>query len=316
MASNISGPAFFRVIEEEQPTLLIDEADTFLHGNDELRGILNAGYYRPNAYVIRVSSEPRRAEAKADPLSNSGSPDAPSTTLARYSCWCPKVIAAIGHLPETLADRCIVIRMQRKRGDEECERLRNLDAPELRQRCQQFALEHQQSIAAAKATFPKPLNDRACDIWEPLLAIADIAGGHWPETARAAAVALTSGAQESSPSSTLLFDIWLSFTLREAERLFTHQLIEDLNSQRSAGRPWREGLKGKPVTEMWLAQQVRPFGMRPKAFRIGERVGKGYELSEMQDLFGRYLTEAEVVNWRAENLAKLQTSNETTNERE
>src|SRR5436190_14000459 len=55
LASNISSPAFFRVIEEIKPTLLIDEADTFLQGNDELRGILNSGYSRDSAFVWRVA---------------------------------------------------------------------------------------------------------------------------------------------------------------------------------------------------------------------------------------------------------------------
>src|SRR5688572_27232787 len=57
VAANISPPALFRVIEEVQPTLLIDEADTFLQGKDELRGILNAGYSRESAYVVSVGTE-------------------------------------------------------------------------------------------------------------------------------------------------------------------------------------------------------------------------------------------------------------------
>lgn len=93
-ASNISPPALFRVIQESQPTLLIDEADTFLQGRDELAGILNAGYRRDNAFVVRVADRKK------------------GTELAHYSCWCPKVLAAIGRLPDTLADRCIVITNQ------------------------------------------------------------------------------------------------------------------------------------------------------------------------------------------------------------
>src|SRR5688572_10216319 len=104
VAANISPPALFRVIERVQPTLLIDEADTFLQGKEELRGILNAGYNMDSAYVVRI-----------DPTIWTG--------LTKFSCWCPKVIAAIGELPETLADRCIVVPMQRKRAGEVCERL-------------------------------------------------------------------------------------------------------------------------------------------------------------------------------------------------
>src|SRR5882757_8247305 len=56
VAANISSPAFFRLIAETRPTLLIDEADTLLQGNDELRGILNSGYTRKTAYVVRVAT--------------------------------------------------------------------------------------------------------------------------------------------------------------------------------------------------------------------------------------------------------------------
>ena len=236
------------------------------------------------------------------------------------------MIAAIGHLPETLADRCIVIRMQRKRGGEVCERLRNLDAPAssasvlqnsktptlqhsqtpelstaaaIRKLCARFALEHQHSITTATPQTPPGLNDRACDIWEPLLVIADIAGGHWPEKARAAAVAFTSGAQENSPSSTLLFDIGLIFILLEKERLFTSQIVSGLNCNRFAGRPWMEARKGKPVTEIWLSQQLRPFGVRPKNLRIGAHQGKGYELPDLQETFSRYVPSSEIDNFKA-----------------
>src|SRR6185436_16373953 len=97
VAANISPPALFRVIEEAEPTLLIDEADTFLHGNDEMRGMLNAGYSRETAYVVRVANE-----IKSDEL-NVGKEGLvvtdPLVGLARFSCWCPKVMAAIGRLP-------------------------------------------------------------------------------------------------------------------------------------------------------------------------------------------------------------------------
>src|SRR5206468_198244 len=107
--------------------------------------------------------------------------------LVAYSCWCPKAIAAIGRLPDTLADRCIVIRMERKTPDEECERLRNLDGLELRRQCAQFVVEHGRAIVQARPEIPEELNDRAADIWEPLLALAELAGGEWPAKAREAA---------------------------------------------------------------------------------------------------------------------------------
>jgi hypothetical protein len=90
---------------------MIDEADTFLKGNDELKGILNAGYKRDTAFVLRVNNQtPNSAESASSP----------QTQLAFFSCWCPKIISRIGKLPETLADRCILIRMHRKTAHEEC----------------------------------------------------------------------------------------------------------------------------------------------------------------------------------------------------
>ncbi len=193
VAANISPPAFFRVIEETRPTLLIDEADTLLPGNDALRGILNSGYKRRTSYVVRVNSQGSRAEG---PMG-----------LARFSCWCPKLVSTIGSLPETLADRCIVVRMHRKTASERCERLRDLNGERLRRCCLRFVADRAAEIAGARAEIPAGLNDRAGDIWEPLLVLADLAGGEWPKWAREAAVGLSGGSQENGPIGSLLLDM-------------------------------------------------------------------------------------------------------------
>src|SRR5256886_7189755 len=113
---------------------------------------------------------------------------------------------ALPILPDTLADRCIVIRMQRKTRHEQCERLRKLDAEPLKQQCARFVLDHADKIAVAQPDLPAGLSDRATDIWEPLVALADLAGGDWPQKARQAAVSLSATAHESNPIGTLLTD--------------------------------------------------------------------------------------------------------------
>ncbi|MDB6059021.1 MAG: hypothetical protein JWO95_2865 [Verrucomicrobiales bacterium] len=196
VAANISSPAFFRVIEETKPTLLIDEADTFLQGNDELRGILNSGYAKKTAFVVRMANEalarghrasafePIPDEQQNNRISNPNvgianenrkSSESSGMRLARFSSWCPKAVAAIGRLPETLADRCIVMRMQRKMVAEKCERLKSLDGEILRRKCARFVQDHAEEIQSAQPTIPEALNDRAADIWEPLFVLADIA---------------------------------------------------------------------------------------------------------------------------------------------
>jgi hypothetical protein len=292
-SSNISPPAFFRVIEDFSPTLLIDEVDTFLKGNDQLKGILNAGYHRKAAFVLRAGPAPASSE---DPeRERFGAPGA----VKRFSCWCPKVLAKIGPFPDTLADRCIVIRMNRKTSIEKCDRSRQLDPAPLRQRCARFVLDHAGEIASAQPQIPSVLNDRAADIWEPIFALADLAGGPWPESARQAAVHLTASAQDSNPIGSLLFDIFKLFALAAQDRIFTRALLFGLN-QRFTDRPWMELRKGKEVTEMWLAQKLRPYGIRPKTLRIQDQVAKGYAEEDFREAFRRYIPRSELEAFRAE----------------
>jgi putative DNA primase/helicase len=297
VASNISSPAFFRVIEEKRPTLMIDEADTVLHRNDELRGILNAGYKRKTAYVVRVANEGRgggtseRGWNAGDGVGEAGSERAGRTRLARYSCWCPKVIATIRHLPETLADRCIVIEMHRKTPEEKCERLKDLGGGELRRKCARFVSDHAEAIARACPQIPAELNDRAADIWEPLLALSELAGGAWVERGRESARAITARAQEHSPIGALLFDILLCFVGSQAERLFSRSLVGTLNGLED--RPWWELKRAKQVTGAWLAGQLRAYGVRPKTIWIGEEAGKGYLKEDFEEVFQRYIPKAQ-----------------------
>ncbi|MGZ5544094.1 MAG: DUF3631 domain-containing protein [Limisphaerales bacterium] len=333
VASNISSPAFFRVIEETRPTLLIDEPDTFLQGNDELRGILNSGYSRKTAYVVRVINQssnpqpsspthllgrvqtpdsPTHAPVLSSPahgLPYSTLNQQPSTSLGHFSTWCPKAIAAIGHLPDTLSDRCIVIRMQRKTNHEPTQRLRHLQTKDLRQQCEAFVATHANAIATAQPDIPNQLNDRAADIWEPLLVLADIAGGDWPQKARTAAIALSTRANESNPIGALFLDILLCYTANNTDRLHTRAILEYL--QQRGMRPWNETLK-KPINDLWLAQQLRPYGIRPHSTRIAGVQAKGYYESDMLDAFRRYVPESEI-NRVQEEIAAEDASEQNSN---
>jgi len=301
-AANISPSAFFRAIAETDPTLLIDEGDTFLH-TDELKGILNSGYQRGGAYVMRVSNEAissgaagGEGEASGQGAGTNGGAGVPSR-LVRYSCWCPKAIARIGRLPQTLADRCIVFVMQRKLPSERCERLKNLNGETLRRKCARFVLDNAEAIRRAQPKVPEELNDRAADIWEPLLAVADLAGGDWPERARRAAVGLSARAQEADPMGSFLMDIFEYFVRSGKDRIFTRVLTEWLKL--SEDRPWMALMKGKAVTGRWVAQQLQGYGIRPKTMRIGEERAKGYEKQDFLEAFRRYIPKSEVEAFKA-----------------
>jgi putative DNA primase/helicase len=220
--------------------------------------------------------------------------------LARFSCWCPKVMAAIGRLPETLADRCILVRMQRKTALEKCERLRELDraqAGQLRQQCARFAADHAQAIAQSKPPMPAALNDRAADLWEPLLVLADLARHGWPENGRAAAEGLNQEAGEDGAIGSLLADILLEFvSLKSPARRFSRTLVAALNQRRD--RPWMQLRKGKEIDEQWLARQLAPYGIRPRTIRFESIVAKGYAEEDFTEAFRRYIPRAEMDDLR------------------
>src|SRR5262249_51436770 len=195
LASNITGSALFRYVEQVRPTLLIDEADSFVKDNEELRGILNSGHTKTAAYVIRnveVSGEhkPRR-----------------------FSTWAPKAIATIRGLADTLEDRAVMVRLQRKPPGAKVERLRKRDNEwfaAVRSKAARWAEDNFDQLVDADPQMPEALNDRAADNWRPLLAIADLAGGEWPQLARQAALTLSGEAQDGAVGVELLKDIRLA----------------------------------------------------------------------------------------------------------
>ena len=254
------------------------------------------------------SASPPNAEEERE--SGGGGRKGRVSRLARFSCWCPKAIATIGHLPETLADRCIRIRMQRKTTAENCERFNDDEAKAfepLRRQCLRFVQDHAAEIATARPSIPAGLNDRAADISEPLLVLGDLAGGDWPKIAREAAVGLATRAEESNPIGSLLLDIFVLFVQLDAERLFTRTLLAGLNGCRE--RPWAEMLHGKEINDLWLAKKLRPYGIRPKTIWIGGEHAKGYVREECMDVFRRYIPKSE---WEALKAESLRTNSSTS----
>jgi hypothetical protein len=183
--------------------------------------------------------------------------------------------------------------MQRKISAEQCKRIRDLDTTNLRRQCARFVLDHAQEIAAARPEIPRALNDRAADIWEPLFVLADLAGGPWPELSRDGAVALAAAAEETNAVSSLLLDILILFAAQKADRLFTRDLLHGLTS-RFKDRPWMADCNGKSITDIWLSNQLRPYGIRPKTVWINNDHAKGYLAADFHDAGRRYISKTDI----------------------
>ncbi len=272
-ASNISPSAIFRSIEKWSPTLMIDEADSFLGENEELRGILNSGHTKDTAFVIR-----------AVPVGDGFEPQ-------RFVTFGLKAIALIGALPDTLADRSVAIELRRKMPAERVQKLRHAgDLEPLARRCLRWATDNAEKVRAARPAIPEELDDRAGDNWEPLLAVADLAGGAWPKAARAAASVLSGAtADGDSTKVELLKNLLALFRSKFAGRdaFGSGELVEALTEDKS-GR-WYEFSHGKPLTQRQLARLLRPFGIVSGAHRDGGQVFKGYALEAFDDAFRRYI---------------------------
>ncbi|MBC8019456.1 MAG: DUF3631 domain-containing protein [Verrucomicrobia bacterium] len=268
-ASNITSAALFRVLEAWKPTLLLDEADTFMKRNEELRGVINCGHTRDSAYIIRIVGE----------------------KPTRFGVWGPKAIAGIGKLADTLMDRSIVMEVRRKLPNESTERLRYAD-PEIFEsvvsKLARFANDNKERVRSSRPYLPETLNDRAQDNWEPLLAIADIAGGEWPDRARHAALAISGGSSPiHSIGTELLSDIQVIFSAKKIDRIFSKDLIKELCVDDE--RRWATFNRGRSISPRQVSSQIHEYGIVSRSIRIGPETAKGFFAVQFEEAFRRYL---------------------------
>ena len=277
-AANASLSALFRSVEWK-PTILLDEADTFLGNNPDVQGLVNAGY-KAGGFVLRSESTGE------------------SYTPRMYLVFCPKSIAGIAlerHLPDSTLSRCIPINMRRKLPGESVQRQRHADKgmfDSQKSQLARFALDYAKQIRQARPALPEELGDRAQDNWEPLLAIAGCAGQEWLKRATKAAIALSGKSDDAgSVSNELLADIREVFAKEKVGKLCSADLIAALTSNGDMG--WGSYNRGKPLTARQLAKQLGTYGIKPRNLRFKSATLKGYEKTDFAEAFERYLPSPE-----------------------
>lgn len=278
-AANTSAPFLFRAIAAWAPTILIDEADTFIRENAEMKGMINAGHTRESAYVGRAVAKDGDFEPEM------------------FCVWGGKVLAGIAlekHLPDATMSRGIIAAMRRKLPSESIERLRHADKADfdmLASQLARFALDFSVQVSNARPDLPDELSDRAQDNWEPLLAIAGCAGQEWVDKAIAAALALSKPAEEAvSPGNELLADIQAVFEARGDFKISSADLIKALIDDAEA--PWATYNRGRPLTPRQLSKMLSAYDIKSKTVRMGRfETPKGYDRDQFADAFSRYLTQ-------------------------
>jgi hypothetical protein len=282
-----SEAVLYRKIERDQPTLLLDEVDTVFSGNKDerkepLRALLNAGFER---------------KAKVPRCVGQGS----NYQVQEFAVFCAKAFAGIGRLPDTISDRCIPIRLIRRSRDEEIERFRKRDAEaatlSIRENLASWAQQNGQTekLRTARPNIPSELDDRQADICEPLLAIAELAGGEWPERAPSALVTLCTESQEDdSLGVKLLLSVREVFDAADVDRASTRELLERLTSQESDapwGGWWENDLRNNntrgPAAK--LARLLKPYGIQARVIRLRDgTTPRGYMREDFEQAWKRY----------------------------
>ncbi len=274
-AVNVSPAYIFRKIgaDEGAPTLLYDEIDTVFgpkaKENEEIRGLLNAGH-RKGACAGRCVVRGKEVFTEEIPA------------------YCAVALAGLGGLPDTILSRSIVIKMRRRSPSEQVEPYRR------RINCPQGERIGQKLSAWAAGVdgviewpdMPKGIEDRDADLWESLLAIADIVGSDWPRRAREAALLLVSESKQSTPSLGVQLLSDLRGVFKDFPVMATETILEELHALAEA--PWAD-LRGKPLNARGLSVRLRNYGIKPKTVRIGTSTPKGYAREDIYDAWGRYL---------------------------
>ncbi|MFB7571539.1 DUF3631 domain-containing protein [Streptomyces sp. NPDC056165] len=283
-AVNASAAALFRSVSNPngRPTILFDEIDTIFGpkagDNEELRGFLNAGHRRTGVTYRCIG-------------------DGGNQTVQAFPSYAGVAVAGLGNLPDTIMTRSVIIRMRRRARNEHIEpfraRIHEAEGHRLRDRLAEWAEHARGFVMDAWPEMPDGVTDRPADVWEPLLAIADAAGGDWPERARAACVTLVTASKANDKGS---LGIRLLTDLRDhvmvgIDRLPTVAILDRLNALDDA--PWAD-LHGKPLDNRRLSKMLAEYmtaDNEPIASRNIKTAGsvlKGYYAADLRDAWARY----------------------------
>ncbi len=272
--SNASTSTIFRLIEQQQPTLFIDEADTFIENRSELIGILNESY-KQTGKVYRQTGK-NWDETK------------------EFRTWCAKCIVGIGNLPDNLKSRCINIQLRRKlptesiyrineRLEEDCKYFENI-----RRKIIRFIIQYEEQIIRTKVEINPKLDDRSQDNWNPLLKIAKFISEDIYQIAVTASESLTPSSKLSEDYGVkLLKDIQSVIDEKNLVRISTINLISILRGNKEL--PWDIYPKGG-ITPYYLASMLKPFDIYPKQYKDGQTPIRGYFKEDFNDAFKRYLS--------------------------
>jgi hypothetical protein len=271
----MTGPSLYRFVDAVKPTLVIDEADDLFVRKSDLKHIINAGW-------TRGAKIPRQVNISKGVYQT-----------VYFDPFTPKMIALLGrNLPPATRSRSIELRMLPKRSDEEVESFNQLDDPQfavLRRKFARWAVDNAAALKDAKPVVPPGLNNRAAMNWILLLAIAELAGGDWPEQACNAAQRLTRGGRRASAGVQLL-DAFKALFAAHGGEITSEDIGAELRSDPTS--IWADYNHGGPITQRQIAHLLDAYDIHPVPLHPTKRKNfsrRGYKASQFVDAFARYV---------------------------
>lgn len=273
-----SEAALFRVVEQAQPTLLMDEADSYVRDNPDVQRMVKAGTM-PNGTALRCVGD--------------------SQEVRQFACHAPMALAGIGSLPDPIESRSIKILMRRRLRNEPLrpmDKLTQTMGERLARKAARWVQDHLGELREARPNMGHLIN-RAADNWRPLFAIADLAGGDWPTLVRAAERVVGTADDDNAESlgERLLADVRDAFNawVGEHPNAVDHEMASAELIRRLVDRddrPWAEmGKSRKPLTTNALARMLGKLGVHPRKLGPDHDRFRGYRLLDFADAFDRYL---------------------------
>ncbi len=274
--SSLTPATLFRIMDKERPTIIADEADTYIYGNENMRNVLNNGHSKAGSLVMRCEGDQNEVKL--------------------FDAFGAMVIGQIGLPPPTVWDRSIPIMMKRKKATENTKPFLLQDdatikkCHDIQSKILRWAQDNSNALKSSAVQLPSFLHGRNADKWYPLFAIADLAGDPWRsrvEQAARRAVSLESP-DDAELSNQLLMDIRDVFRGNGLQAMMTASLLFDLNIMDD--RPWKLLNNGKAMEARKMSDLLRPFGIAPQNIRFangGQK--KGYIFADFIDAFERYL---------------------------
>lgn len=272
IATNISDASLFRLVALKQPTLFLDEIDTYFQKRSEIVGLLNSGFEVTGTVLRQTGGD--------------------FSKTSEFSTWGAKCIAGIGTQPDTLESRTLKIQLKRKTVGNNLQRVPDVLAKnpnyfiDIKRRCIRFAIDNENKLLESDTFFIDEIGDRENDCWSGLLRLAGLIK-EIDNIKKSAKYLSENSYEEDDEATEFLLDVRDFISALNDDRFATEKLLSYLNGLND--KPYKyirkDGMNGYD-----LSIKLKPYGIRSKQLKLNCRNIKGYEISKFEDIFKRYLS--------------------------